>query len=83
MTYLLTLLPQFESLPSRTIYTGCALAGGLVLTIQLLLLFFGTFARVHGHRRRGGAQRPEREGGIRRNLGRTGRVVGQLDIYYV
>lgn len=41
MTHLLTLLPQFESLPSRTIYTGCALAGGAVLTIQLLLLFFG------------------------------------------
>lgn len=41
MTYLLTLLPQFESLPSRTIYMGCAIAGGAVLSIQLLLLLVG------------------------------------------
>lgn len=41
MTMLLTLLPQFSTLPSRTVYLACAVAGGAVLSIQLLLLFFG------------------------------------------
>lgn len=41
MLYALTLLPQLGDIPSRTIYLACAAGGGLVLSIQLLLLFLG------------------------------------------